>query len=53
MEVVGRYQDTTLGFGAASKKVYPDSAARKRIDDRFASVFQGVSHVDNIYYKVE
>jgi hypothetical protein len=46
-------EDTTLGFGAASKKVYPDSAARKRIDDRFAWVFQGVSHVDNIYYKVE
>ena len=46
-------EDTTLGFGAASKKVYPDSAARKRIDDRFAWVFQGVSHVDNIYQKVE
>jgi hypothetical protein len=46
-------EDTTLGFGAANKKVYPDSAARKRIDDRFGWVFQGVSHVDNIYQKVE
>lgn len=46
-------EDTTLGFGAASKKVYPDSAARKRIDDRFAWVFQGVSHIDNIYQRVE
>ena len=45
--------DTTLGFDAATRKVYPDSVARKKIDDRFAWVFQGVSHVDNIYQKVE
>ena len=46
-------EDTTLGFNAAARKVYPDSVARKKIDDRFAWVFQGVSHVDNIYQKVE
>jgi hypothetical protein len=45
--------DTTLGFDAATRKVYPDSVARKKIDDRFNWVFQGVSHVDNIYRKVE
>jgi hypothetical protein len=46
-------EDTTLGFNAATKKVYPDSVARKKINDRFNWVFQGVSHVDNIYQKVE
>jgi hypothetical protein len=46
-------EDTTLGFGAATRKVYPDSVARKKINDRFNWVFQGVSHVDNIYQKVE
>jgi hypothetical protein len=46
-------EDTTLGFNAASRKVYPDSVARKKIDDRFAWVFQGVPHVDNIYQKAE
>ncbi len=45
--------DTTLGFNAATRKVYPDSVARKKINDRFDWVFQGVSHVDNIYQKVE
>ncbi len=45
--------DTTLGFDAATRKVYPDSVARKKLDDRFAWVFQGVSHVDNIYQKAE
>jgi hypothetical protein len=45
--------DTTLGFDAATRKVYPDSVARKKINDRFNWVFQGVSHVDNIYQKVE
>ena len=45
--------DTTLGFDAAERKVYPDSVARKKIDDRFGWVFQGVPHVDNIYQKVE
>jgi hypothetical protein len=44
-------EDTTLGFDAASKKVYPDSVARKKINDRFNWVFQGVPHVDNIYQK--
>ena len=46
-------EDTTLGFNAAERKVYPDSVARKKIDDRFNWVFQGVSHVDNIYQKVQ
>jgi hypothetical protein len=46
-------EDTTLGFDAASKKIYPDSVARKRINDRFNWVFQGVPHVDNIYQKIE
>ena len=45
--------DTTLGFDAATRKVYPDSVARKKINDRFDWVFQGVSHVDNIYRKLE
>ena len=45
--------DTTLGFDAATRKVYPDSVARKKINDRFNWVFEGVSHVDNIYQKVE
>ncbi len=45
--------DTTIGFDAATRKVYPDSVARKKINDRFNWVFQGVSHVDNIYQKVE
>jgi len=46
-------EDTTLGFEAASRKVYPDSAQRKRFDDGFNWVFEGVPHVDNIYRKVE
>ena len=46
-------EDTTVGFAAATRKVYPDSAARKKINDRFNWVFKGVSHVDNIYQKVE
>jgi hypothetical protein len=46
-------EDTTLGFNAAERKVYPDSVARKKIDDRFNWVFQGVPHVDNIYQKAE
>ena len=45
--------DTTLGFDAATRKAYPDSVARKKINDRFTWVFQGVLHVDNIYQKVE
>lgn len=45
--------DTALGLNAATRKVYPDSVARKKINDRFNWVFQGVSHVDNIYQKVE
>lgn len=45
--------DTTLGFDAATRKVYPDSVARKKINDRFSWVFNGVAHVDNIYQKVE
>jgi hypothetical protein len=45
--------DTALGFHAATRKVYPDSAQRKRIDDGFFWVFEGQPHVDNIYQKVE
>jgi hypothetical protein len=45
--------DTTVGFDAATRKVYPDSVARKKVNDRFTWVFQGVSHIDNIYQKVE
>jgi hypothetical protein len=45
--------DTTLGISAATRKVYPDSVARKKINDRFNWVFQGVPHVDNIYQKLE
>lgn len=46
-------QDTALGFGAATRKVYPDSLQRKRINDAFTWVFEGQPHVDNIYQKVE
>lgn len=46
-------EDTTLGIDAAFRKVYPDSVARKKMNDRFGWVFQGVSHVDNIYQKVQ
>jgi hypothetical protein len=46
-------EDTTLGFDAASRKVYPDSVAGKKIDDRFSWVFQGVPPVDNICQRVE
>jgi hypothetical protein len=46
-------EDTTLGFGAAERKVFPDSMQRKRFDDGFNWVFEGVPHVDNIYRKVE
>ena len=45
--------DTNLGFGAATRKVYPDSVARRKLDERFDWVFKGVSHVDNIYQKLE
>ena len=46
-------EDTTVGFDAATRKVYPDSVARKKIGDRFSWVFKGVPHVDNIYQRVE
>lgn len=46
-------EDTTLGFAAAQRKVIPDSVARKKVNDRFNWVFQGVPHTDNIYIKVE
>ena len=45
--------DTALGFGAATRKVYPDSLQRKRINDALEWVFEGQPHVDNIYQKVE
>jgi hypothetical protein len=45
--------DTMVGFDAASRKAIPDSVARKKIDDRFAWVFQGLSHMDNIYVRAE
>jgi hypothetical protein len=45
--------DTTVGFDAATRKVYPDSVARKKLNDRFNWVFQGVPHVDNIYQKIQ
>ena len=45
--------DTTTGFDAATRKAFPDSIARKKVNDRFGWVFQGVSHVDNIYIKAE
>ncbi|MGH7510873.1 MAG: hypothetical protein ACREMZ_15580 [Gemmatimonadales bacterium] len=46
-------EDTALGFSAATRKVYPDSAQRKRINDGFQWVFEGQPHEDNIYRKVE
>src|SRR5215210_286382 len=46
-------EDTTLGFDAATRKVYPDSTQRKRINDAFQWVFEGQTHEDNIYRKVE
>jgi hypothetical protein len=46
-------EDTALGFNAATRKVYPDSAQRKRINDGFEWVFEGQPHVDNIYQKAE
>jgi hypothetical protein len=45
--------DTTTGFDAATRKVFPDSVARKKVSDRFAWVFQGLTHQDNIYVKAE
>jgi hypothetical protein len=45
--------DTALGFGAATRKVYPDSTQRKRINDAFLWVFEAQPHVDNIYLKAE
>ena len=46
-------EDTTLGIDAAFRKVYPDSVARKKLNDRFEWVFHEVPHVDNIYQKVQ
>jgi hypothetical protein len=46
-------EDTALGFGAATREVYPDSVQRKRINNAFQWVFEGQPHVDNIYRKVE
>jgi hypothetical protein len=45
--------DTTTGFDAATRKAFPDSVTRKKLNDRFEWVFQGVTHVDNIYVKAE
>ena len=45
--------DTMTGFDAATRKAFPDSIARKKLNDRFEWVFQGVTHVDNIYTKAE
>lgn len=45
--------DTNTGFDAAFRKAYPDSVARKKLNDRFERVFQGVTHVDNIYTKAD
>ena len=45
--------DTTTGFEAATRKVYPDSTVRRKINDRFGWVFQGLTHQDNIYVKAE
>lgn len=42
-----------LGFAAAQRKAFPDSVARKKLNDRFTSVLKGVPHTDNIYAKVE
>ena len=49
----GAMADTALGFSAATRKVYPDSTQRKRINDGFLWVFEAQPHVDNIYQKVE
>jgi hypothetical protein len=46
-------EDTTLGYGPAMRKVFPDSVARKKINDRFNRVFKDVVHRDNIYVKAE
>ncbi len=46
-------EDTTLGLAAARRKVVPDSAARRKYNDRLDWVFEGVPHTDNIYIKVE
>ena len=46
-------EDTTLGYGPALRKVFPDSVARKKLTDRINWVFEGVSHRDNIYVKAE
>jgi hypothetical protein len=45
--------DTALGFAAATRKVYPDSTQRKRVNDAFLWVFEAQPHVDNIYVKAE
>jgi hypothetical protein len=46
-------EDTTVGLAAARRKVVPDSAARRKYNDRLDWVFEGVPHTDNIYIKVE
>jgi hypothetical protein len=45
--------DTMVGFDAATRRAIPDSAARKKLNDRFAWVFEGLTHRDNIYVKAE
>jgi hypothetical protein len=45
--------DTTTGFDAAARKAFPDSVVRKKLNDRFGRVFQGLTHEDNIYVKAE
>jgi hypothetical protein len=46
-------EDTTMGLAAARRKVVPDSAARRKYNDRVNWVFEGVPHRDNIYVKME
>ena len=46
-------EDTTMGLAAARRKVVPDSAARRKYNDRVNWVFEGVPHRDNIYLKME
>ena len=53
MEVLGGDRDSTLSIDAAFRKVYADSSARKRMEDRFNWVFNGVSHADNIYRRLD
>jgi hypothetical protein len=50
---MGDRRDRKAPNGPAMREVFPDSVARKKINDRFNWVFKDVVHRDNIYVKAE